>query len=273
MVIEGKRIASGILARVKERAARLPRRPRVLAIVANETAATRSYLSIKQKKAEEAGCDFSIVRFPPPISLEELLQAIDSSDADAILVQLPLSPEINAQFVCDAIPLQKDADVLSTTARKKFEQGDGGALIPPVAGAVAEILKCGEVDPQDKRAVIIGTGDLVGKPCALWLNRAGAEVTVLDIHTPPEAFVAALCAADIIVSGAGSPALIKPDMIKNGVVLIDAGTSESSGKIVGDADPACAEKSSLFTPVPGGVGPIAVAKLFENAVTLLALKT
>ena len=78
----------------------------------------------------------------------------------------------------------------------------------------------------------------------------------------------ALAQADIIVAGAGVPHFIKPEMLKEGVVLIDAGTSESGGTIVGDADPSCANKCSLFTPVPGGVGPLAVAKLFENAVTL-----
>jgi methylenetetrahydrofolate dehydrogenase (NADP+)/methenyltetrahydrofolate cyclohydrolase len=79
---------------------------------------------------------------------------------------------------------------------------------------------------------------------------------------------ASLRGADLIVSGAGSPHLVKPDMLKEGVVLIDAGTSESGGAIVGDADPACADKCSLFTPVPGGVGPLAVACLFDNVVTL-----
>jgi methylenetetrahydrofolate dehydrogenase (NADP+)/methenyltetrahydrofolate cyclohydrolase len=84
---------------------------------------------------------------------------------------------------------------------------------------------------------------------------------------------ALLGAADIIVSGAGSPHLITPDLLKEGVVLIDAGTSESGGVIAGDADPSCASKCSLFTPVPGGVGPLAVACLFENAVTLVERTT
>ena len=79
---------------------------------------------------------------------------------------------------------------------------------------------------------------------------------------------AALRAADIIVSGAGSPHLIKPEMLQQGLALLDAGTSESDGALVGDADPACADKCSLFTPVPGGVGPVSVACLFENVVTL-----
>jgi methylenetetrahydrofolate dehydrogenase (NADP+)/methenyltetrahydrofolate cyclohydrolase len=99
----------------------------------------------------------------------------------------------------------------------------------------------------------------------MWLRQQGAHVTVL---TSADEVSAALGAADIIVSGAGSPHLIKPEHVKPGAVLIDAGTSESGGTLAGDADPACANVTSVFTPVPGGVGPIAVAKLFENAVIL-----
>ena len=112
--------------------------------------------------------------------------------------------------------------------------------------------------------ILIGAGRLVGKPAGVLFERLGAKVTMLvkgDSLEPTKA-------ADIIISGAGVPGLIKPKMLKQGVVLIDAATSESSGLLVGDAEPSCSAKCSVFTPVPGGVGPIAVACLFENAVTL-----
>jgi methylenetetrahydrofolate dehydrogenase (NADP+) / methenyltetrahydrofolate cyclohydrolase len=135
-------------------------------------------------------------------------------------------------------------------------------------GAVQKILAYGNVVVAGKRAVVVGAGFLVGEPVAIWLAQQGAEVEVFTVESKPEDLVAALGTADIVVSGAGSPHLIKQGMLKDGVVLIDAGTSESSGQIVGDADPACAAKCSLFTPVPGGIGPVAVACLFENTVTL-----
>ena len=103
-------------------------------------------------------------------------------------------------------------------------------------------------------------------PAALILRRRGGNVTTVTLE---EGSLEELRDADIIVSGAGSPGLIKPGMIKEGAVLIDAGTSESGGKVVGDASPECANKCALFTPVPGGIGPIAVAMIFKNLSALV----
>lgn len=256
MIIDGRAIAANLLARTKMRAERLPRRPKVVVYVApDETPATRSYLKIKEKSAIAAGCDFEEVR------------SLDSfPDASAIIVQLPLPAGVDVKAVCDSIPVEKDADVLSSAARAMFARGDAGALLPPVVGAVREICTQHAVLIRGKKAVVIGAGFLVGAPVAAWLTGQGAEVTILTSKS--EHLSATLCTADLIVSGAGSPHLIKPDMLQEGVVLIDAGTSELGGEVVGDADPACAERCSLLTPVPGGVGPIAVACLFGNAVTL-----
>jgi methylenetetrahydrofolate dehydrogenase (NADP+) / methenyltetrahydrofolate cyclohydrolase len=248
MIVDGKKIAQEILERTKARAAALPRPPRVIAVVSHETAATRSYLAIKLKRAAEAGCDFEVRAL-----------GVDTSDADAIIVQLPLMGGIDTQAVLNAIPIEKDADVLSQAARAQ------GTLLPPVVAAIREIFIRNGVEPRGKKAVVIGRGWLVGAPAAAWLKAQGATVEVLTSQTQS---MTALATADIIVSGAGVPHFIKPAMIKDGAVLIDAGTSESGGTIVGDADPAGAPKCSVFTPVPGGVGPIAVACLFENAVTL-----
>ncbi len=256
MIIDGRALAKNILARTKMRTGKLGRRPNVLVYVSpEETSATRSYLKIKARSAEDAGCEFAETRsltFP--------------NHADAIIVQLPLSSDISTEEVLNLIPLHQDADVLSAAARAKFEHNDRDALVPPVVGAVREILMRSKIDVKGRRAAVIGDGRLVGHPCAVWLKQQGAEVTVVTLESGD--LQVALANADIIVSGAGSPNLITPDMIKDGVVLIDAGASELDGAVVGDADPACAQKCSIFTPVPGGVGPIAVACLFENVVSL-----
>ena len=258
MIIDGRSLAKEVLARAKARAEKLGRRPNVLIYVApEESVATRSYLHIKERSADAAGCDF-----------EETRSLAPSLRADAFIVQLPLPAEMNQNAVLNSIPLQQDADVLSLVAREKFEQGDTDALLPPVVAAVREIFEKYEIIAGGKKAVVIGAGFLVGAPVAVWLKQQGAEVTVLTIETDKKEFSTTLAEATIVVSGAGTPHFIKPEMLKEGVVLIDAGTSESSGKVAGDADPACAEKCSIFTPVPGGVGPLAVACLFENAVTL-----
>ncbi|MBU6388813.1 bifunctional 5,10-methylenetetrahydrofolate dehydrogenase/5,10-methenyltetrahydrofolate cyclohydrolase [Patescibacteria group bacterium] len=258
MIVDGRALANEVLARAKARAEKLPHLPRVVAYVAEDpTPATRSYLNIKRRSAEAAGCIFEEARSPAFFK-----------DADAAIIQLPAAPE--AADMLDLIPIGKDADVLSDAARQKFARGDSDACLPPVVGAIAEIFRVHGVEPRGKKAVVVGRGFLVGTPAALWLAQQGAQVTVVNRST--QDFVETLRDADIIVSGAGSPRLITPHMLKKGVVLIDAGASESNGEVVGDADPVCAHRCSLFTPVPGGMGPLAVAKLFENAVRLTELQ-
>lgn len=259
MIIDGKAIAAEILARAKARARELPRAPLVVALAAGEPGpATRSYLKIKERTALEAGCRLEVRPF-----------SADYADADSVIVQLPLPAGLDERAALDAIPLDKDADVLSRGAREQFAKGEDGALLPPVVGAIAEIFTKYGVEPRGKRAVVIGRGWLVGEPAATWLMQRGAKVTTLDKGAK---LGQELQDADIIVCGAGAPHHVKPYMLKEGAVLIDAGTSEQGGALVGDADPACATKCSVFTPVPGGVGPIAVAKLFENAVILAERK-
>lgn len=255
MIIDGRKLAGEILARAKARASQLTHPPRVVAIVGGETPATRSYLKIKDARAEDAGCVFEI---------RSLGSSFD--DADAVIIQLPLPEGVNQKEICDLIPVEKDADVLSSASRKEFEEGEADALLPPVVGALKEIFDANGIAVAGKRAVVVGAGFLVGAPAATWITREGAHVEVANSRTAD--LGALLRTADIIVSGAGVPRLITPDMLKDGVVLIDAGTTESDGTLAGDADPVCETKCSLFTPVPGGIGPIAVACLFANAVTL-----
>lgn len=279
MIIDGRKMAGEVLARAKICAGLLARAPHIVAIVTSDTPATRSYLAIKKKRALDAGCVFTVRHIDatttPDLLQKELIACVkeESERAEAVIVQLPLPEGVDTKVVCDAIPTEKDADVLSRTAREKFEKGEVGALLPPVVGAVQQICMQNAVSIEGKNAVVIGDGWLVGNPVALWLRQKGAEVTVLTSADTREVLASALKNADIVVSGAGSPHLITPDLLKQGTVLIDASTTESNGILSGDADPACAGVCSLITPVPGGVGPLAVALLFENAVTLTEQKS
>jgi len=254
MIIDGKKIAEKIFAETKARAEKLSHPPLVVALAGLQSSVAGSYVTLKEKRAGDAGCAFEV-------------REVDAfaGDADAVIVQLPLPAEVDTKQALDAIPLEKDADVLSSAAREAFAKGDSRALLPPVVGAVREILVRNSVEVKGKRVVVLGQGFLVGEPVATWLTGQGAHVEIITLESGS---LESLKNANLIVSGAGSPGLIKPEMLTPGVVLIDAGTSELGGKIVGDADPACAEVASIFTPVPGGVGPIAVACLFKNAVTL-----
>lgn len=270
MIVDGRQLSREVLERARERAARLAVPPTVQAFVANETAATKSYLSIKKRRAAEAGCVLTVEYFPETVTTEELCSAVSAAHADAVLVQLPLSATLDTERVCNAISFEKDADVLSVRSRSAFFEGTSGALLPPVVAAVEKILAQALVTVREARVTVVGEGFLVGKPVAQWFRQKGALVHVATRESNNLAEL--LHNADIVVSGAGVPNLITPDMLKDGVVLIDAGTAESSGKIVGDMSPDCVEKASVFTPVPGGVGPLAVACLFENAVLLAERK-
>jgi methylenetetrahydrofolate dehydrogenase (NADP+)/methenyltetrahydrofolate cyclohydrolase len=268
MIIDGRTIAQDILMRVKEQVALLPEVPTVHAIVIDPQPATKSYLRIKGQQAVDAGMTLTVEELPLSVTANDVITAILQSSAQAIILQLPLPPHIDTTLVLDAIPTEKDADVLSSNARALFIHNEKQALLPPVVFAVRRILYDANVVIEGKSAVVIGSGWLVGNPVAAWLRNQGAEVTNI---TRESGDFSLLKTADIIVSGAGSPHLVTPNMITSGVVLIDAGTSDSNGSLMGDIDPACAELASVFTPVPGGVGPIAVACLFEN-VLLLANK-
>jgi len=267
MIIDGRAIAAQMLAATRTRVAALGLTPVVRAITVAPNAATESYLSIKTVRAADAGMTLEVVRLPDGATEEEVIRAVSAPGADAVIVQLPLPPALDTGSILDSIPQEKDADVLSHTARAALESGKNGALLPPVVAAMKELFARTNVDAKGKKAVVVGKGWLVGEPAALWLMHRGASVSVLtrESGSLPEV----LRGADIVVSGAGVAHLIKPEMLKPGVVLFDAGTSESDGTLAGDADPACAEVASVFTPVPGGVGPIAVACLFSNVAKLL----
>lgn len=266
MIIGGRAIAKEVLAHAREQAAALVRAPRVRAITVAPTKATESYLRIKMRAAEEAGMALEVVRLPDDATTQDVADTAGREGADAVIIQLPLPAHIDTKAACDSIPLVQDADVLSAAAYERFKEGEADALLPPVVGAIAEILERANVNPQGKRIAVVGQGKLVGEPAALWLSR----FSPVDIVTKEEGDISVLKEADIVISGAGQAGLVKPEMLKRGVVLIDAGTSESGSAIVGDADPACAEVASVFTPVPGGVGPVAVAYLFKNVASLVA---
>jgi methylenetetrahydrofolate dehydrogenase (NADP+)/methenyltetrahydrofolate cyclohydrolase len=267
MIVNGTEIGRDILATTKRDSALVRRSLIVEAIVVAPTPATESYLRIKAVRAADAGMELSITRLPDEATTEEVATAVRASTAAALIVQLPLPPGIDTSAVLNAIPRAQDADVLSDGAYQDFVDSVPEALLPPVVGAVAEIFRRAGVALAGKRVVVIGNGKLVGRPMVAWFKQQGIAPAVVD-QGSAASLAMLIKNADVIVSGVGQAGLITADMLKPGVVLIDAGTSESGGAIVGDATPSCSAIASVFTPVPGGVGPIAVACLFRNALTL-----
>lgn len=244
MIINGKEIAEEIVSLLERERASLPPVLKLGFVMGEGDEASASFVRIKERIANR----LQVVVIKEEIkTTKDALASIGrlTKSTNGIIVQLPLPAGVDTDAVLTAVPKEKDIDFSN----------------PPVAAAIEEVLKRSMFDfVSGTRAVVVGYGRLVGQPAAELLKKLGAEVTVLQADDSLEP----LKQADIVVLGAGSPGLIKPGMLKQGVVLIDAGTSESNGKLAGDASPACAEVASVFTPVPGGIGPIAVALIFKN---------
>ena len=273
MIVNGKTIKGELKDTLFVRAKAIPPddRPTLFIIMAGANPIVKSFVSIKKKFAESIGVPvreyvFSDARAVTTSSLVGIVQEIAHSKKNGgIVVQLPLPPQVDTQAVLDAIPFRYDIDVLGDESVRLFTERKL-AIFPPVVGAIREILRRNSVFLGDKKVAIIGTGRLVGAPASVWFKRVAAEVKVFDITRPPNA--EELLAADIIVLGIGKPGFLTPDMVKDGAIVLDAGASEEGGKIVGDAAPEVAEKCALFTPVPGGIGPVTVAVLFQNLFAL-----
>lgn len=262
MRIDGRAIAESIYREIEPKFASFITPPSLGVYVVEADAVIESFVRIKMKIANRLGVriireDSRNVDTADAVRLVERL----SAKTDAVIVQLPLPSRINTESVLSAVPTEKDVDAINPLIPENKRR-----VVAPVAGALQKILDVAGVDPKGKRAVVIGEGRLVGLPVAALLRAHGADVSVITLE---QGSLQAIKDADILVSGAGSPGLVTPDLVKPGAVLIDAGTSEQSGKVVGDIDPACAEKSSVFTPVPGGVGPIAVAMIFKNLLEMV----
>lgn len=233
MIIDGKNIAEEIIASLGDSL-----KSRKLGIVTGmQDPATESFVKIKTRVAGRLGVE---------VKLGELGELVKT--CDGVIVQLP---HPRAQELIAALPGHLDVDAI----------GPEPLVRTPVAEAISEVLARAGVAAAGKKAVVVGQGRLVGAPAAELLRQLGARVEVV---TQTEGSLDVLRDADIAVLGAGSPGMVGPDMIKEGVVLIDAGTSEAGGKLAGDAQPSCAQVAAVFTPVPGGIGPIAVAMIFKN---------
>lgn len=255
MLVDGKKIRDEILEKLKENFESIG--GATLAVVwVGDDPATAKFIEYKKKVAERIGVTVRMFEYENTILESDLEQEVQrlavDSEINGIIVQLPLPAQIDVQKILNLVPPAKDIDALNPET----------VVLSPVVLAVKEILDRHNISLNNKNYVVVGQGKLVGRPVAVWLAGEGADVTAIDSKTKD--INNQIKQADVIISGIGQPGFITPDMVKDGVVLIDAGTSEQAGKLAGDIDPACAEKASLFTPVPGGVGPIVLATLFEN---------
>ncbi len=259
MLVDGKAIANRMYDAIREEIQSSGRTPCLGILTCVPNFETEKYLALKQKKAEAVGITTIVERLAGTATTEEVLRAVDSlvEKCDGIVVQLPLPSHIDTDIVLSHIPSTHDVDALNSMTEE---------VLSPVVGAIAEILKVHDVPIFERHVTIIGSGKLVGLPASRWFMEHGAAVSVVTKDTVDISYYTKN--ADIIVSGAGVPNLIQPNMVKEGVVILDAGTSEEGGMLKGDAHPECEAVAALFTPVPGGIGPITIAVLLRNVVRL-----
>jgi methylenetetrahydrofolate dehydrogenase (NADP+) / methenyltetrahydrofolate cyclohydrolase len=272
MIIDGRKIAKDLLGELEIQVARLTRVPVFCDILVGSDPASAQYVEMKGKKAERVGMKFRRADFPSTITTEDLVAEIKKINQEpnlcGLIVQLPLPPHLDRKKILDSIDPQIDVDCTGEINTKKFYEGKP-YLIFPTAAAVVELLDSTKVNLEQKNVLVIGQGELVGKPVTFLLKQRGLNVQIADINTKNTQEL--MKGADVIISAVGKPKLITGEIIKSGCVVIDAGTSESDGGIVGDADFESVSQSCAFlSPVPGGVGPVTVAMLLKNV--LLAAK-
>ena len=274
IILDGRALAEKIKEDLKKTIAAYGRGLRLAIVVMGEDPSTQAFIRQKRRIAEHLGIAVSLVTPPASASTSALRKMLSDVVHDTkntgIVIQLPLPEGINTQYVLNAVPPEKDVDMLSARSLGNFVTGKS-PILPPVVGGVKALLDEYKLSYANKHIVIVGAGKLVGRPLTLFFINAGATVTVINEKTPsPEEFTRK---ADIIVSGAGRPGIITGDRIKEGAILIDAGTSESELRVVRDVDFASvSHKAEYLSPVPGGVGPLTVALLFQNLVTLAQRK-
>lgn len=280
VLLDGKKLSQKILDEVKRDVSTMEKKLRLAVVVVGKDPVVEKFIQQKKRAAELVGIDVRIYPFEESITTNELRKRVaeimHEEKNTGVIIQLPLPPQINAQYILNSVTPEKDVDVLSARALGNFVVGKSptraspsgySPVMPPVAGAIKALFDEYKIDYKSKNIVIVGAGNLVGKPVALWLLNEKFTFSVVRSSTKgPEEFTTR---ADVIISGIGKHKFITGDIVKEGVVVVDAGTSESGGKVVGDVDfDSVAPKASFITPVPGGVGPVTVAILLKNLVTL-----
>ncbi|MDR1809212.1 MAG: bifunctional methylenetetrahydrofolate dehydrogenase/methenyltetrahydrofolate cyclohydrolase FolD [Prevotella sp.] len=286
-LIDGKAIAAQIKSEIAEEVRQIKEKggklPHLAAVLVGHDGGSETYVASKVRTCEEVGFKSSLIRYETDVTEDELLNCVEKlnrdPDVDGFIVQLPLPAHISEQKVIEAIDYRKDVDGFHPINVGRMSIGLPCFVSATPAG-ILELLKRYDIPTQGKHCVVLGRSNIVGKPVSsLMMQKASpgdATVTVCHSRTPN---IREMCLqADIIIAALGVPGFLKGDMVKDGVVVIDVGTTrvpsgetKSGFRLKGDvAFDEVAPKASYITPVPGGVGPMTIISLMKN--TLLAGK-
>jgi methylenetetrahydrofolate dehydrogenase (NADP+)/methenyltetrahydrofolate cyclohydrolase len=273
-IIDGKKIQNKILDDVKKEVALLPFVPVFCDVLVGDDPVSAQYVRMKAKYAESVGIKFRGAEFNGSITTEELIVEIENlnrvSSMCGIIIQLPLPPHIDKDAVLNAINPSLDVDCLGAISSNKFYDNKN-PIGYPTAIACMEVLDSIKVNLEGKNIVVFGQGMLVGKPVTHLLRLRG--LTVSTIKRATENKDELLKNSDLIISGAGQGKYLTGSMVKEGVIIIDAGTSEDNGGVIGDVDAqSVMDVASYVSPTPGGVGPVTVAVLLRNVLLVAKQK-
>jgi len=285
ILIDGKKIAEDIKKEIAEEVRSLVgkgiKAPHLAAILVGHDGGSESYVAFKIKDCQEVGFGSSLIRFEDDVTEEVLINKIhelnNDPDIDGFIVQLPLPKHIPEQKIIEAIDPAKDVDGFHPENVGRMVIGLPAFLSATPFGIV-ELLKRYKIPTSGKNCVIVGRSNIVGRPLSILMSQKDINSTVTVAHSRTKDLEKVCAEADILIAALGSPEFIKGDMVKEGAVVIDVGTTrvpspetKSGFRLKGDVKfDEVASKCSYITPVPGGVGPMTRVSLLQN--TLLAVK-
>jgi len=262
------------------------RAPHLAAILVGEDGGSKTYIEAKDRACKEVGFDSTILRFPDTISEEELLSEVDrinqDDNIDGLIVQLPLPSHIDENKVTQKIFPKKDVDGFHDINMGKLAKGDHSGYISATPLGITMLLKYYNIDTSGKNAVVIGRSNIVGRPMSILLSESSitGNATVTLCHSRTKNLEEICSRADIIIAAIGKPFFVKENMVKEGAIVIDVGTTrledstrERGWRLAGDVDYTLVkDKASMITPVPGGVGPMTITGLLSNTLKARQMK-
>jgi methylenetetrahydrofolate dehydrogenase (NADP+)/methenyltetrahydrofolate cyclohydrolase len=285
ILIDGNKTAKEVKEEIRQKSVKLKEEknivPHLAAILVGHDGGSESYVSYKIKDCQEVGFKSSLIRFEDNVTENELLEKIQELnsdyDVDGIIVQLPLPKHIDEQKITFAINPKKDVDGFHPLNIGKMTIGLPTFVSATPMGIVL-LLEKYKIQTSGKHCVVIGRSNIVGRPLSILMSQKKMNCTVTVLHSVSENLTEVCKTADILIAAIGKPNFVTADMVKDGVVIIDVGTTrmpantKSGVKLFGDVDfENVAEKCSFITPVPGGVGPMTRLSLLLN--TLQAAET
>lgn len=283
-IIDGKKISDEIKLEIKTEVDLLvskgKKRPHLAAVLVGSDGGSITYVNHKVKACEQVGFKSTLIKYNDDVTQKELLDCVqklnNDSDIDGFIVQLPLPNHISECVIIEAIDPKKDVDGFHPENFGRMSVGLP-SFISATPFGIVELLKRYKIETSGKNCVVLGRSNIVGRPISILMSQKGIDSTVTVAHSKTENLAEVCKSADILIAAIGTPEFVTADMVKDGAVIIDVGTtrikSETTSclKLFGDVKfDEVAPKCSFITPVPGGVGPMTIVSLLRN--TLLATK-